>query len=51
MGKTPSPGKWIKSLLGKKSSKSSLEKGGEKLVRRVNVLFFFFCSVGKLYDE
>ncbi|EOA23708.1 hypothetical protein CARUB_v10016916mg [Capsella rubella] len=31
MGKTPSPGKWIKSLLGKKSSKSSLEKGGEKL--------------------
>ncbi|CAF2090636.1 BnaA06g34010D [Brassica napus] len=31
MGKTPSPGKWIKSLLGKKSSKSSLEKGSEKL--------------------
>ncbi|CAF2143160.1 BnaA02g36860D [Brassica napus] len=31
MGKTPSPGKWIKSLLGKKSSKSSLEKGTEKL--------------------
>ncbi|KAG2301673.1 hypothetical protein Bca52824_030324 [Brassica carinata] len=31
MGKTPSPGKWIKSLLGKKSSKSSLEKGNEKL--------------------
>ncbi|KAG2264427.1 hypothetical protein Bca52824_071506 [Brassica carinata] len=29
MGKTPSPGKWIKSLLGKKSSKSSLEKGSE----------------------
>ncbi|CAN6875861.1 unnamed protein product, partial [Brassica oleracea var. botrytis] len=32
MGKTPSPGKWIKSLLGKKSSKSSLEKGSEKLI-------------------
>ncbi|CDY09354.1 BnaA02g26560D [Brassica napus] len=31
MGKTPSPGKWIKSLLGKKSSKSSLEKGTVKL--------------------
>ncbi|KAJ0237986.1 IQ-domain 29 [Hirschfeldia incana] len=31
MGKTPSPGKWIKSLLGKKSSKSSLEKGNDKL--------------------
>uniref|UniRef100_A0A1J3DLH1 Protein IQ-DOMAIN 31 n=1 Tax=Noccaea caerulescens TaxID=107243 RepID=A0A1J3DLH1_NOCCA len=32
MGKTPSPGKWIKSLLGKKSSsRSSLEKGTEKL--------------------
>ncbi|CAH8387652.1 unnamed protein product [Eruca vesicaria subsp. sativa] len=31
MGKTPSPGKWIKSLLGKKSSKSSLEKVSEKL--------------------
>ncbi|CAH8355318.1 unnamed protein product [Eruca vesicaria subsp. sativa] len=31
MGKTPSPGKWIKSLLGKKSSKSSLDKGTEKL--------------------
>ncbi|CAN8266718.1 unnamed protein product [Cochlearia groenlandica] len=26
MGKSPSPGKWIKSLLGKKSSKSSSEK-------------------------
>ncbi|CAA7043837.1 unnamed protein product [Microthlaspi erraticum] len=32
MGKTPSPGKWIKSLLGKKSSsRSSLEKGSEKV--------------------
>ncbi|KAJ0252851.1 IQ-domain 29 [Hirschfeldia incana] len=32
MGKTPSPGKWIKSLLlGKKSSKSSLDKGTDKL--------------------
>ncbi|CAH8383436.1 unnamed protein product [Eruca vesicaria subsp. sativa] len=31
MGKTPSPGKWIKSLLGIKSSKSSLEKGTDKL--------------------
>ncbi|CDY17427.1 BnaC09g21100D [Brassica napus] len=31
MGKTPSPGKWIKSLLGKKTSKSSLDKGTDKL--------------------
>ncbi|KAJ4877987.1 IQ-domain 29 [Raphanus sativus] len=31
MGKTPSPGKWIKSLLGKKSSKSSLDKATDKL--------------------
>uniref|UniRef100_M4DLM8 DUF4005 domain-containing protein n=1 Tax=Brassica campestris TaxID=3711 RepID=M4DLM8_BRACM len=31
MGKTPSPGKSIKSLLGKKSSKSTLDKGTDKL--------------------
>ncbi|RID45326.1 hypothetical protein BRARA_I02066 [Brassica rapa] len=31
MGKTPSPGKWIKSLLRKKSSKSTLDKGTDKL--------------------
>lgn len=47
MGKTPSPGKWIKSLLGKKSSKSSLEKGGEKLVRiysESSAFFFYLCE-------
>lgn len=48
MGKTPSPGKWIKSLLGKKSSKSSLEKGTVKLVRTLKkdiVVFVFYVKM------
>ncbi|XP_010523449.1 PREDICTED: protein IQ-DOMAIN 31-like [Tarenaya hassleriana] len=31
MGKTPSPSKWFKNLIGRKSSKSSLAKENEKL--------------------